>query len=289
MGGHGFAHGALQVTPNKIQRALVMPGPFVYLRSYMNEVFLLARDIHKRFGAIQALSGVDFTVHYREIVGLVGDNGAGKSTLMKILAGALTPDRGEICLEGKRVNISSPHDARRYGIEMVYQDLALAGNLDAPANIFMGREKTRYLWKVKTPVLHRREMEKITGDLLLRLGVHLPSLKQKVRYLSGGQRQAVAIARTLLAKAKLVIMDEPTAALGVAEAERVLDLIRRLKDEGISVVFITHRLPHIFAVCDRIVVLRAGRCVGERMTSDTNMEEITQLIVGGKTDIGFKG
>lgn len=251
----------------------------------MGDVFLLARGIYKRFGAIQALNGVDFAVRYKEIVGLVGDNGAGKSTLMKILAGALTPDRGEIYIDGKCVNISSPHDARRYGIEMVYQDLALAGNLDAPANIFMGREKTHYLWKLKTPVLNRQEMETISEDLLSRLGVHLPSLKQKVRYLSGGQRQAVAIARALLVKAKLVIMDEPTAALGITEAERVLGLIRRLKDEGISVVFITHRLPHIFAVCDRIVVLRAGKCVGERMICETDMEEITQLIVGGKTDI----
>ncbi|MCS7239645.1 MAG: ATP-binding cassette domain-containing protein [Candidatus Bipolaricaulota bacterium] len=253
-----------------------------------NEFFLLARDIHKRFGAVQALRGVDFEVRYGEVVGLVGDNGAGKSTLMKILAGALPPDRGEIWIEGKRANISSPHDSRRYGIEMVYQDLALAGNLDAPANVFMGREKTHRFWKLTTPVLHRREMEKVTGELLLRLGVQLPNLRQRVRYLSGGQRQAVAIARTLLAQAKLVIMDEPTAALGVSEAERVLDLIRRLKEEGISVVFITHRLPHIFAVCDRIVVLRAGKRVGERTTCETTMEEITQLIVGGKTDVKYE-
>lgn len=248
------------------------------------ELFLLARNICKRFGAVQALRGVDFEVRHGEVVGLVGDNGAGKSTLMKILAGALLPDSGEIWIEGERANISSPHDARRYGIEMVYQDLALAGNLDAPANVFMGREKTHVVWKFRTPVLHRREMEKITGELLSRLGIQLPSLRQKVRHLSGGQRQAVAIARALLARAKLVIMDEPTAALGVSEAERVLDLIRRLKEEKISVVFITHRLPHIFSVCDRIVVLRAGKRVGERRTSETTMEEITQLIVGGKTD-----
>jgi ABC-type sugar transport system ATPase subunit len=248
------------------------------------EFFLSARNIQKRFGAVQALRGVDFEVGYGEVVGLVGDNGAGKSTLMKILAGALTPDAGEIWIEGKRADISSPHDARRYGIEMVYQDLALAGNLDAPANVFMGREKTRSFWKFNTPVLHRREMDRVTEELLLRLGVRLPTLKQKVRYLSGGQRQAVAIARALLVKAKLVIMDEPTAALGVTEAERVLDLIKRLKEEGISVVFITHRLPHIFAVCDRIVVLRAGQRVGERKVNETNMEEITQLIVGSKTD-----
>jgi simple sugar transport system ATP-binding protein len=248
------------------------------------EFFLSARNIQKSFGAVQALRGVDFEVGYGEVVGLVGDNGAGKSTLMKILAGALTPDAGEIWIEGKRADISSPHDARRYGIEMVYQDLALAGNLDAPANVFMGREKTRSFWKFNTPVLHSREMDRITEELLLRLGVRLPTLKQKVRYLSGGQRQAVAIARALLVKAKLVIMDEPTAALGVTEAERVLDLIKRLKEEGISVVFITHRLPHIFAVCDRIVVLRAGQRVGERKVSETNMEEITQLIVGSKTD-----
>lgn len=249
-----------------------------------NEYLLKARNIQKRFGAVQALKGVDFEVQYGEVVGLVGDNGAGKSTLMKILAGVLVPDAGEIWIEGKRVNISSPHDARRYGIEMVYQDLALAGNLDASANVFMGREKTLRVWKFNTPVLHRREMDRITEGLLSRLGICLPSLRQKVRYLSGGQRQAVAIARALLARAKLVIMDEPTAALGVVEAERVLDLIKRLKEEGIAVVFITHRLPHIFAVCDRIVVLRAGQRVGERKVNETDMEEITQLIVGSKTD-----
>lgn len=251
--------------------------------------FLVARDIHKSFGAVHALRGVDFEVHYGEVVGLVGDNGAGKSTLMKILAGVVVPDRGEIWIEGKRANICTPHDARRYGIEMIYQDLALAGNLDAPANIFMGREQTYLIGNsLRTPVLHRRAMEKTAEELLFRLGVCLPNLRQKVRYLSGGQRQAVAIARALLAKAKLVIMDEPTAALGVTEAERVLDLIRRLKEEGISVVFITHRLPHIFAVCDRIVVLRAGKCVGERVTRETNMEEITQLIVGRETDLKYE-
>jgi len=249
-----------------------------------NEYFLQAKNIQKRFGAVQALKGVDFEVGYGEVVGLVGDNGAGKSTLMKILAGALRPDAGQIWIEGRCVDISSPHDARRYGIEMIYQDLALAGNLDAPANVFMGREKTRPLWRFNTPVLYRREMDRITEELLSRLGVRLPTLRQKVRYLSGGQRQAVAIARALLAKAKLVIMDEPTAALGVTEAERVLDLIKRLREEGISIVFITHRLPHIFAVCDRIVVLRAGQRVGERKVCETNMEEITQLIVGSKTD-----
>lgn len=254
----------------------------------MTEFFLFARHIHKRFGAVQALRGVDFEVRYGEVVGLVGDNGAGKSTLMKILAGALPPDRGEIWIEGKQVTISSPHDARRYGIEMVYQDLALAGNLDAPANVFMGRERTFFLGKLKTPILRRREMERITEELLLRLGLQLPNLRQKVRYLSGGQRQAVAIARALLAKAKLIIMDEPTAALGVTEAERVLDLVRCLKAEGISVILITHRLPHIFSVCDRIVVLRAGQRVGERRTSETNMEEITQLIVGSKTDLKYE-
>ena len=248
------------------------------------EFLLEAKGIRKSFGAIQALKGVDFEVGYREIVGLVGDNGAGKSTLMKILAGALLPDDGEIWIEGKKAYISSPKEARQYGIEMVYQDLALAGNLDVSANVFLGREKTYYIRNLKTPVLHRRMMEQIAEELLMRLGARLPNLKQKVRYLSGGQRQAVAIARALLAKAKLVLMDEPTAALGVVEAERVLDLIRRLKEEGVSVVFITHRLPHIFAVCDRIIVLRAGQRVGERKTSETTMEEITQLIVGSKTD-----
>ncbi len=247
--------------------------------------FLVAKGISKRFGAVQALKRVDFEVRYGEVVGLVGDNGAGKSTLMKILAGVLTPDEGEIYVEGEKAHIRSPHDARRYGIEMVYQDLALADNLDVTANIFLGREVDHRVWGFPTRVLNRRHMDRITGQLLEKLKIQIGSYRQKVRYLSGGQRQCVAIARTLLAKAKLVIMDEPTAALGVAEVDKVLDLIRRLKQEGVSVVFITHRLPHIFAVCDRIVVLRSGERVGERITSQTTMEEITQLIVGSKTDL----
>lgn len=250
----------------------------------MKEYFLYAKGIHKRFGAVQALKGVDFEVACGEVVGLVGDNGAGKSTLMKILSGALLPDQGEIYIEGKRAHISSPQDARRYGIEMVYQDLALAENLDVPGNIFLGREVQYRLKGLGTRVLNRRYMERKTQELLSSLRIQIPSLRQRVRTMSGGQRQAVAIARTLLAQAKLVIMDEPTAALGVAEVEKVLDLIRRLREHGVAVVFITHRLPHIFAVCDRIVVLRSGERVGERKTSETTMEEITQLIVGSKTD-----
>lgn len=252
----------------------------------MNErYFLYAKNIHKRFGAVQALKGVDFEVAHGEAVGLVGDNGAGKSTLMKILSGALLPDKGEIYIEGKRAHISSPQDARRYGIEMVYQDLALAENLDVPSNIFLGREAQYHIGGFTTRVLNRKYMERKTKDLLSNLRIQIPSLRQRVRNMSGGQRQAVAIARALLAQAKLVIMDEPTAALGVAEVEKVLDLIRRLKEHGVAVVFITHRLPHIFAVCDRIIVLRSGERVGERKTSETTMEEITQLIVGSKTDL----
>lgn len=249
------------------------------------DFLLVAKGISKRFGAVQALKNVDFEVGHGEVVGLVGDNGAGKSTLMKILAGVLIPDEGEIYIEGKKVHIRSPQDARRYGIEMVYQDLALADNLDVAANIFLGREVDHKLLGFPTRVLNRRYMDRVTGELLGRLRVRIGSYRQKVRYLSGGQRQCVAIARTLLVRAKLVIMDEPTAALGVAEVDKVLDLIRRLKSEGVSVVFITHRLPHIFAVCDRIVVLRSGERVGERITSRTTMEEITQLIVGSKTDL----
>jgi ABC-type sugar transport system ATPase subunit len=168
---------------------------------------------------------------------------------------------------------------------MVYQDLALAENLDVPANIFLGREVQHRLRRLSTRVLNRKCMERKTQGLLASLKIQIPQNRQRVRNLSGGQRQAVAIARTLLANAKLVILDEPTAALGVEEVEKVLDLIRRLKEHGVAIVFITHRLPHIFAVCDRIVVLRSGQRVGERKTSDTTMEEITQLIVGSKTDL----
>lgn len=243
------------------------------------------RGISKRFGAVQALDQVDFEVFPGEVVGLVGDNGAGKSTLMKILAGVLPPDKGQIYWEGRPVQVRTPHEARALGIEMVYQDLALADNLDVVGNLFLGRELYRPLLDKLIGLLEQRRMEARAVEVLDRLQIRIPSLRQKVRYLSGGQRQAVAIGRTILAQAHLVILDEPTAALGVAEVEKVLALIRRLKDQGIAVIFITHRLPHIFAVADRIIVLRAGRRVGTRPAPETSIDEITKLIVGTEIEV----
>lgn len=247
------------------------------------------RGISKRFGAVQALDKVDFEVFPGEVVGLVGDNGAGKSTLMKILAGVLPSDEGQIYWEGRPVQIRTPHEARALGIEMVYQDLALADNLDVAGNIFLGRELGTPLLGRLVRVLSRRHMQARAREILELLQIQVASPQQKVRYLSGGQRQAVAVGRAVLAQARLVIMDEPTAALGVAEVEKVLGLIRRLKDQGIAIIFITHRLPHIFAVADRIIVLRGGRRVGSRYVRETSIDEVIKLIVGKRIEVTAEG
>ena len=218
------------------------------------------RDIKKNFGAVQALRGVDLALHHNEVLGLVGDNAAGKSTLMKVLSGAYIPDEGEILIDGKKVHFSNPMDARRHGIEMVYQDYALANNLDIAANVFLGRELVR-LRLGPISVLDYRHMEQDTKSLLNRLEIDIPSVRKKVERLSGGQRQAVAIARATAFDAKVIIMDEPTAALSVAAIDKVLDLIRELKAQGASIIIISHRLEDIFRVSDRMIVLRQGRKV----------------------------
>jgi simple sugar transport system ATP-binding protein len=237
------------------------------------------RGIVKSFGPVSALRSVDFSVGHAEVVGLVGDNGAGKSTLMKILTGVYRPDAGEIWFEGRRVHFHSPLDSRRAGIEMVYQDLGLAENLDTVANLFLGREVCRSLgpWRV----LNEAAMERRAREHLSALRVELPSLRVPVERLSGGQRQAVAIARATAFAAKLVIMDEPTASLAVAEARKVLELIRRLKEQKVAVVLISHRLQDVLEVADRIVVLNRGRVAGVLEGSTTRMEDVVALIVGG--------
>ena len=213
------------------------------------------RNIHKAFGAVKALDGVDLSIEQDEILGIVGDNAAGKSTLMKVLSGAYIADSGHIFMDGKPCKISRPEDARAHGIEMVYQDLALADNLDVTANIFMGRELTRSPFRF----VHRREMDAVTQGLIKRLGIDISDVKQSVQTLSGGQRQAVAIGRAMAFNARLVIMDEPTASLSPESADKVLGIIGQLKEHGVSVVLINHRTDEVKRVADRIVMMRHGK------------------------------
>lgn len=241
--------------------------------------------IFKSFGPVQALRDVDLRLGYGEVLGLVGDNAAGKSTLMKVLTGAYTPDAGCIRFDGAEVRWTSPHESRLAGIEMVYQDFALAGNLDVCSNIFLGRELVRPVLGHAMHFLDERQMEEASRRLLERLRIEIRSVRQKVENLSGGQRQAVAIARATAFQAKVVIMDEPTAALAVKEVAKVLEIIRGLKEHNIAVIIISHRLQDIFQVCDRIMVLRQGRNVGERLVAETTMDEIVAMIVGAKEDV----
>jgi ABC-type sugar transport system ATPase subunit len=239
-------------------------------------------DITKRFGGLVAVDNVSLDVNVGEVVGLVGDNGAGKSTLIKMVSGVYQPDGGEIYFDGQKVTFISPREARDLGIETIYQDLALAENLDVGSNIFLGREIRRpYLGGV-IHTLDRTKMREESADILSRLEILIPSLTQQIRNLSGGQRQAVAIARTIYWNAKLVIMDEPTAALGVPEQRKVLTLVRTLCDQGVPVIIISHNMQDVFAVADRIVVLRRGKKVGERTAAKTTPDEIVSLMVGAE-------
>jgi len=240
------------------------------------------RGIVKNFGPVRALRGVDLRLDRHEVLGLVGDNGAGKSTLMKVLTGVHQPDAGQIFFEGQQVQFESPHDSRMNGIEMVYQDLALAGNLSVANNIFLGREMTRSYLGGLIKLLDHKGMANDAVRLLERLRIDIKSVNFRVETLSGGQRQAVAIGRSAGFEAKIVIMDEPTAALAVKEVSKVLDLIHGLKDHDVSVILISHRLQDIFAVCDRIMVLRQGQVVGNTPKSETNMDEIVALITGAQ-------
>ncbi len=235
------------------------------------------RNIKKSFGAVQALRGIDLVLHHNEVLGLVGDNAAGKSTLMKVLSGAYIPDEGEIFIDGQRAHFSDPMSARRLGIEMVYQDFALANNLDVAANVFLGREvKSAQMGPVS--VMDKRYMELETQRLLDRLKIDISSVRLKVENLSGGQRQSVAIARATAFNAKVIIMDEPTAALSVAAISKVLDLVRELKAQGGSVILISHRLEDIYQVSDRMIVLRHGRKVTDRPV-EGNIHEFNERVV----------
>jgi simple sugar transport system ATP-binding protein len=235
------------------------------------------RDIAKHFGAIEALKGVDVDLDAGEVLGLMGDNGAGKSTLVKIIAGNFPPSEGEIRLEGRTCQFHRPIDARAEGIEVVYQDLALCDNLTAAANVFLGREAKKRFGLFR--FLDYAAMYARAGALFAELKSETRP-RDLVRQMSGGQRQAVAIARTRLSDAKIVLMDEPTAAISVRQVAEVLDLIRRLRDSGIAIILISHRMPDVFAVCDRIAVLRRGRKVAEKAIAETSPEEVTGLITG---------
>ena len=235
------------------------------------------KAVSKHFGAIEALAGIDFHLHPGEIVGLMGDNGAGKSTMVKIVAGNFPPSTGEMSLDGKAVHFHKPVDARAAGIEVVYQDLALCNNLSAAANVFLGRELTRRVGPLR--LLDYRAMYTRAGALFAELKSETRP-RDLVRRMSGGQRQAVAIARTRLSKARIVLLDEPTAAISVRQVAEVLDLIRRLRDQAIAVVLVSHRMPDVFAVADRVLVLRRGRKVAEKPVAESSPEEVTGLITG---------
>jgi D-xylose transport system ATP-binding protein len=241
---------------------------------------LSLKGVSKSFGPVQALSEVDFEVRPGEVVALVGDNGAGKSTLVKTIAGIHSPDSGTISFEGQDVHITSPSDAVGLGIATVYQDLALCDNLDVVENLFLGREE-----KVGGPPgavgqLDEVSMEKQTGELLENLAVTITSVRAEVGTMSGGQRQQVAIARSLLGEPKLVMLDEPTAALGVRQTAQVLELIKRLRDRGYGVVVISHNLADVFEVADRIYVLRLGREAGEFKVGEASQDQIVGAITG---------
>jgi len=243
---------------------------------------LEVRNIVKRFGGLTAVNDVSMGVNAGEVVGLLGDNGAGKSTLIKVISGVHRADGGKILFQEKEVEISSPMDALAMGIETIYQDLALAENLNTPANIFLGREKTKKALGLLNVLDHDYMFEE-SRKVLEKLDIALPSLRNKIRALSGGQRQAVAISRSIYWDAKFLIMDEPTAALGVSEQKKVLDLVNRLKSHGIGIIVISHQMHDVFSVADRLVIMRRGEKVGERITKDTSADEVVSLIVGAET------
>jgi D-xylose transport system ATP-binding protein len=251
----------------------------------MTSTALLEIDgVSKKFGPVQALDRVDFAVEPGEVVGLVGDNGAGKSTLVKTIAGIHEPDAGTIRFGGQAVGISRPQDATALGIATVYQDLALCDNLDVVANIFLGKEEVSPGPGTVSRQLDEARMEHRAGELLSGLAVTIPSLRGEVGTLSGGQRQQVAVARSLLGEPKVVLLDEPTAALGVPQTKQVLELIGRLRERNLGVVVISHNLANVFAVSDRVVVLRLGKVAGSFDVGSTSEDEVVAAITGSGGD-----
>ncbi|MGY4690891.1 ATP-binding cassette domain-containing protein [Salibacterium sp. K-3] len=237
--------------------------------------------IEKAFGAVKPLQGVDLQLKQGECLGLLGDNGAGKSTLMKILSGVLMPDKGHFYFEGEEKTVNNPRDAKNLHIETVFQDLSLCDTLTVASNMFLGREPVKGLRLIDQKRLHeqaRTELDK--------LGINISSTKLQVQNMSGGQRQAVAIARAMIFEPKVLIMDEPTAALGVKEVQMVLELINTVKARGVSVILITHRLQDLFEVCDRLMVLYEGRCIDDRNIEEFNLESVIQSIMGNPKEVG---
>ncbi|HST82193.1 MAG TPA: ATP-binding cassette domain-containing protein [Kineosporiaceae bacterium] len=242
---------------------------------------LRVRDACKRFGAVVALDGVTFDVAAGEVLALLGDNGAGKSTLIKAISGVHRLDSGSVTLDGVDITSATAMAVRAHGVETVYQDLALFDNLDPAANFFAGRELARPTWLPHgLRLMRHRQMAERTAELLDRLQVKLPDLDAAVALMSGGQRQAVAVARAVAFSSRLVILDEPTAALGLRESSRVLDLVRRLKDDGVTVILISHSMDHVMAVADRALVLRRGRTVGQTAPTAENHGQLVSWIVG---------
>jgi ABC-type sugar transport system ATPase subunit len=246
------------------------------------ETILQAVNLTKRFGGLTAVDHASLDVHIGEVIGLVGDNGAGKSTFIKMISGVNQPDEGEMFFNGQKVAFAGPRAMRDLGIETIYQDLALAENLDVGANIFLGREIKKPFIGEMIQTLDRKKMHEESVKILARLDIRIPSLAQQIRNLSGGQRQAVAIARSIYWNAKMVIMDEPTAALGVSEQRKVLTLVRTLADQGVPVLIISHNMQDVFAVADRIVVMRRGKKVGELEASKSTPDEVVSLMVGAE-------
>jgi ABC-type sugar transport system ATPase subunit len=240
---------------------------------------LEARDISKRFGRVQAIANITLQLERGEILALVGDNGAGKSTLIKVLAGALKKDSGELFLDSRKVELENPMHAKTLGIEVVYQDLSLINYLNVYQNLFLGRELQKRFGFFK--ILDQRKMEQLAIEKLQTLGVKVKSCREWVLRLSGGQRQSVAVAKAASFGKKIVILDEPTAALGVEEAHHVLQIVRELKNKGASIIIITHNMEHAFSVADRFLVIRLGSVVGVRRKSETNIDEIVKMITGG--------
>jgi simple sugar transport system ATP-binding protein len=233
--------------------------------------------VTKHYGSVLALDAADFRALPGEVVALIGDNGAGKSTLVKILVGALRPDAGQILVDGSPASLSSPLDGRRHGIEAVYQDLALAPDLDAAANLYLGREIS---WVPFVRILNQRAMREHAIAEFRELGIALPDVRAPVGTMSGGQRQSVAVARAVAFASRIIFMDEPTAALGVVQRGRVLDVIRRVRDRGVSIVLVSHNMPEVLAVADRVEVLRLGRRVASFTTSQTSVEELVGAMTG---------
>ncbi len=240
------------------------------------EVILRAENIHKRFGAVVALRGVDLELHRGEVLGLVGDNGAGKSTLVKILCGFLRPDAGRIFVEGREVSFHSVKDARAHGIETVYQDLALVPQLTVYENLFLNREIT---WLGRLGFLARRHMRALARQYLEDIKVNVPDLEAEVEMLSGGQRQAIAVARATRLNAKILLLDEPLAAMGAKESALIMELVRDLSARGVSMIVIDHNYAHLFALCDRLNVIQQGKVTVDTKVADTSVEELTELMV----------